>query len=107
MTELIGQTRLRPAGLEPSLLTKASLLPARDPCTGAMVGCPGEATVGKSPDLVSPAIKLFKGTSVARLVPMSAPEPPRMVVAEATPELVAIRAKNASVPPPLTLGRGL
>ena len=102
-----GHVSVSPVVLEPSLLINASLLPDNPDWMGVIVGCPGEAAVGKSPELVSPAMKLFKVTSVARLVPMSVPEPPRMLVEEEMPAVVAIRAKNASVPPPLTLGSGL
>jgi hypothetical protein len=102
-----GQVSDSPAVLEPSLLMNASLLPESPDWIGVIIGCPGEAAVGKLPELVSPATTLFSVTSVARLVPMSVPEPPRMLVEDEIPAVVAIRAKNASVPPPLTLGSGL
>jgi hypothetical protein len=108
MVEPTGHVSVNPVVLEPSLLMNASLLPDSPDWIGVITGCPGEAAVGKSPELVSPATTLFSVTSVARLVPMSVPdEPPRMLVEDEIPAVVAIRAKNASVPPPLMLGSGL
>ena len=102
-----GHVSDRPVTVDPSLLIKASVLPERDACSGVTCGCPVVGAVGKLPELVSPPIKLFRVTSVARLVPTSVPEPPRRFVDELPPEVVRIRAKNASVPPPETPDRGV
>jgi hypothetical protein len=71
--------------------------------------------MGKFPEEVSPVTYMFKDGSRAMLVPMSVPDPPKILV-ELVPlvpvplvlfPVVNIRATNASVPPPELPGRGV
>src|SRR5690349_10503961 len=98
-----GQVKLKPEVFATRALTNASLAPDKALRNGVMGGCPDEGAEGKLPDAVSPATNAFSDTSVVTLVPMSAPDPPRMLVELVfVPEtvVVTIRAKKASVPPP-------